>query len=353
MIGTDLNLTLPDAGQTIATNTARTATCLAALEAAVADKATPAVISINAPLEMNGNALTEVSSAVFVSGNLSSTPGSLFYSGGDWYLVDSVGTIQITDNGAVNAAGIGGIVGDYGGVNPAKVSFDDASGEYRFTEDTGVYADLVADDLVLMGSAGSVRFSVDAAITTARTINIKSIPAAGCSFLVYDASDSSLKDGAAVDVTNELVSTNSITASDFKHTTVRSARFSMGNGNAAYLSNCGADSTGHHIVSTSSTWVWKGTALPLRAGDRITKIGVYVSTAVSGNIALQLEKTSDSAIGAGVHTYIFNPGTTAGLYSQAVAAPQTIAADEFYYLRINGDANGVTVRSVYIEWTHP
>lgn len=354
MIGTDLNLTLPEAGQTIATNTARTATCLAALEAAVADKATPAVININAPLEMNGNAITEVSSAVFVSGNLSSTPGSLFYFGGDWYAVDSVGAIQLTDNGAINAAGIGGIVGDYGGVNPAKVSFDDASGEYRFTEDTGVYADLVADDLVLNGSAGSVRFQVDAAITTARTFNVKSLPTSGCSFLVYDSSDNSLKDGATVNVTNNLVSTANITATEFKHgDKTFSKAFGVGAGAIV-----GALSFGEWFAGPPAGYRWQATSnavvitpiFNLRTGWRVKKIKVQGSSSLGSAIVYTVQRYDSSTALTATVTGGFN---TTGYMDATLDTPYVVQDGDTIYVRISTGSATTDFAEVRVTYDIP
>lgn len=57
MIGTDLNLTLPSTTETMATNIARIATALQSIEDSIAERVSPAGININAPLDMQGNAL--------------------------------------------------------------------------------------------------------------------------------------------------------------------------------------------------------------------------------------------------------------------------------------------------------
>ncbi len=217
MIGTDLNLVLPSLTEMMAENIGRIRTALSLIEDSMAQKATPAALDMTAPLDMQGNALVDVSSIVFTSGNSSETPGSIFYFAGDWYVVDAVGTIQITDAGQLNAASVGGIKGDYGGVNPAAVTYVDSSGQYVFTESAGVYADLVADDLILQGATGSVTFAVDAALAGTRTISIKSLPSSGKSLLVYDAATSTLEDNAVTRATNAALFTDIDVSGEIKH----------------------------------------------------------------------------------------------------------------------------------------
>ncbi len=351
MIGSDLNLDLPTLGESIATLVSKTAAALSAIEVSIADKATPAALNINAPLDMAGNAITEVTSVQFAAGNLPSVAGSIYYSEGDWYVIDSVGTIKLTDNGALNAAGVAGIAGDYGGVNPAAVSYDDASGEYRFTEAPGTYADLVAHDVVLNGSAGTVRITVNAAIATARVIDVKSLPAAGVSLLAYDPADSTLVDASTVTIDNALTVTD-ITATEYHHTGEH-RRFGMAP--AVLLTNCGlTNETGaQKLTSTGASWEWAGPAIPLRLGDRVVAFDIHVSTALAGNITVNL-MTYDNVTGAAsIDEYVFDPGTTAGTYSRTVAVPATITSTNYNYFRVRGATSGVSIRSILATYTHP
>lgn len=98
MIGTDLNLTLPSTTETMATNIARIATALQSIEDSIAERVSPAGININAPLDMQGNALTDVAALQFASGNVPSTAGSFYYYNGAWYAIDDVGTIQASSS---------------------------------------------------------------------------------------------------------------------------------------------------------------------------------------------------------------------------------------------------------------
>lgn len=77
------------------------------------------------------------------------------------YWVGLSGAVKITNGANLNASGIGGIGGDYGGVNPALVSFVDAANRYDFYDDAAglVWAHLRARSIYLSGTATGVNFA--------------------------------------------------------------------------------------------------------------------------------------------------------------------------------------------------
>lgn len=87
----------------------------------------------------------------------SSPVGALYNYGGDVWWVSPAGAVQITDGAAVNAAGIGGITGDYGGANPAQFRFVDADQEYYAYDNfgTGAWARVWARNFDIAGGASS------------------------------------------------------------------------------------------------------------------------------------------------------------------------------------------------------
>lgn len=285
MPGVDLNLDLPTGSDTMADVVSKTATALAAIEADLAADVVSSEIDINAALSFAGNSALDVGSLHLVAGNPPSAVGSLYYSSdGEFYLITAAGTVQVTASGSLDLAGTGGIVGDYG-LGPESVAYDNASGEYRFKEDTSIWADIVADDLVLMGSAGSVRFSVDAAITSARQINVKDLPAAGVSALVYDASDSSLKRSDVTRITNDLKATILDISGNLRH------------GERTYVQGFGVtlghDSSGETSVGAGVTALVNITA-PLLAGVSRVK-----------SISLLYDNNTNPSL-----TYVTKAGTT-------------------------------------------
>lgn len=168
MIGTNLNLDLPTLSDTLATIVSKTVTALGLIQDSIADKATPSALNITSALSLAGNQLTNVASATLTDGNNATVAGTIYYHNNEFYLVDGTGTIQLTSAGAINVSSTGTIGGDYGGSNPANVTYVNATAEYLFKKDGTTYADIVAEDyhhiaawereLVLMGQVnlGSV-----------------------------------------------------------------------------------------------------------------------------------------------------------------------------------------------------
>jgi len=192
MIGTDLDLDLPDLGDSLATIVSKTVVALSAIEDSHADLATPSALDINSNISFGGNHATNVGGVVLAAGNSPTAAGSFYYSGGKFYLKDATGVIQLSADGTINVSSSGGIGGDYGqGGNPAVVTYDDASGQYRFKESTGpdVWADLVVDDVVLMETSGtdSIRLSAPADVTTSYTLTLPAALAATSGPLRVDA----------------------------------------------------------------------------------------------------------------------------------------------------------------------
>lgn len=78
---------------------------------------------------------------ITVQGELVSPPASpvnrLTTFAGDFWYVGPSGAVKITNGASLNAAGIGGITGDYGGVNPAQFRFDDLNQRYDAYDDFG------------------------------------------------------------------------------------------------------------------------------------------------------------------------------------------------------------------------
>src|SRR5690349_12466118 len=124
MIGTDPGLDLPALSDTMAQMVAKTRQALADLADSIADKATPAAININSALSFQGNQATNVASVTLVDGGFATGEGSIYYHNGSFYAVDGSAAVKLTDSGNINITATGAIGGDYGGGNPATVTFD-------------------------------------------------------------------------------------------------------------------------------------------------------------------------------------------------------------------------------------
>jgi hypothetical protein len=354
VIGTNLNLSLPLAGDTMSSVVAKTAAALSAIQTSIADKATPAALNINAPLSLNGNALTQVTSLQLASGNANGTPGSIFYQAGEFWAVDSTGTaIQLTAGGSINIGGTGGFVGDYVASNPTGAAYNLASGQFRFTKSAGVWADLAFANAVLQGANGTVSLGVDAAVNTARTLNVKSLPTSGISLLVYNGATSTLEDAAVTSPTNPVptmtVGTLTVTG-DTKKT--YSDRFIVPLNPSASGTNVNVSASA--VSSTNTAWAYDTSMIPsLIQGDRIKTISVW-STVGGGTVTAALKKF-DAA--AGTVTTIESWSVTlptSSFTSHTLTSPPTVAAGERYYLSFSaGSASGAWITGIEGLKDHP
>lgn len=225
MIGTDLNLSLPTLADTYSIAIGKVATALQSIEDSIADRATPTGLNLTANLSLVGNHLTNVGGLILASGNIPVVAGSVYYNGTNFYVRDATGIIQLTAAGAINVAGVGGISGDYGGSNPATASYDEASGEFRFKEESTLYADVRVDDVILMepgaSPVDSVRLTAQA-MTTSYTVTFPAAVPAVQSLVQMSPAGAITTGGATVDHDITLAANRNFTVSGsgkYKHGT--------------------------------------------------------------------------------------------------------------------------------------
>jgi hypothetical protein len=365
MIGTNLNLSLPSLSDPLATIVSKITTALSAIQTSIADKATPAALNVNQSLSLAGNALTQVSTVQFATGNASQTPGSMLYYNGEFYVVDASGTmIQLTANGLINIGGTGGFVGDYVSSNSTGAAYDLTSGQFRFTKSAGVWADLVFANLFLKGTTGTVEVGVDNAITTSRTFNFKSLPTTGVSLLVYSGATSTLEDANVTAVTNTFTTVGPTFSSDFHHTDVRTREIPLSL--STRQDNCspstvsgtssGLDGILGYLTSTGSSWEWTSAshgAWGLRVGDRIKTIRI-VSKTIAGTHDFALYKLAASGGTVGTVTLVGNgSASTSNDHTTTLGSPVAIASGDRFFLDLSGTTTGNTITHVEIGYDHP
>lgn len=114
----------------------------------------------NSDLDLNGQALLDASYITLVNEGVSpvaSPSNRLTAYGGDVWWVSPSGAVQITDGAALNAAGIGGITGDYSGAGPMEFRYDTANTRYDAfaNQSTNTWAYVRARGFDIAGSATS------------------------------------------------------------------------------------------------------------------------------------------------------------------------------------------------------
>lgn len=335
-IGSALDLSLPLISDTLADVVSKTATALSEIQDVLEQRVTPASLNMNAALPMGGNQLTGVGALTLVEATNPTAAGSVYYDGGEFYAIDSTGTIQLTLNGAINVGATGTIVGDYGGANPARVTYDDASGEYRFTEETNVWADLVCDDVVLKSAAGSVRLGVTNDITTARSVLFKELAASGVSMFVYDTSTSTVEDAATKRATNEVLVTtlnasSNITAPDFKHTAHRYKRVPLVSDSRSY----GTSADELYFVSLSN-------------GDKLREIQIKAVKSTGAAMTVDIYRV---VLATEATTLIDNDTLATGSNTIIIADHTALGNYEDYLIAITLGDPSHEIHALGVAWT--
>ena len=353
MVGTDLNLTLPSASDPMATIIADIVTALTAIEDSFADLVTPAAMNITSGLSMGGNWLTNTGAVLFVGGNEPSAAGSLYYADDEFFVKTAAGTVQLTAAGVINVGSVGGISGMSGG---ASVSYDSGSEEYEFFSDIGVNADLKCNDLVLVGSAGTVRVGVDAALTGNKVVRFKSVPTSGVSLMAFDAAATAIQPASTAKITETIeftatnVDTLTVTTAN-KHSYTASKRVPVHNGIDGISSAITSESYNGVRVNGSRLW---HQLLDMQVGDRITEIRVRHNKATTGSSAFQLWTIYDDGVSGDTLVQTFN-STTSGAQTTTctISSPVTVAEGEAMMFMWTGADDTDSLNAIAVDWIRP
>lgn len=295
MIGTKLNLNLPKVDEPLSSSMAKIRVALSAVQDSIAEKASQAGISVTGNMDFSGNGAVNVSKVVLASVSAPTAAGSLYYSGGSLWFIDSTGAVQITVGGVVNS-GTTGFTGDYG--QPGILA------GANFDADTGTYHFYSAEGEVTYGDLKANEFS---GVDYLHTNNFH----------------------AAVSITNPQTLTNA----------------SLAPLTGGELSNV--------VKASGASWVWTSQShgsWGLRSGDRVTGVRYDLSTTASGTYTVTLFKQGASE--TIVDQWTFAGGSPVSA-THTVASPVTIVDGEYWYVSITGPNNTDVLRYVGVNYTHP
>lgn len=376
MPGTDLNLDLPTLADTMADVVAKLVIAVETIETDLEPRITAGELDINTELSLGGAPLTNAG-GVRLTGGATDVEGSIFEEDGDFFMVTGAGVVRITQDGGINVASAGIIGGDYGSGNPAALNYDDGAGAFDFSEDPSVWADVRVNDVVLNNqtTSGKVTLHVDDAITTARSINVKTLPASGVSALVYVAATSTLETADTARVTADLKVTNvdatgttALAATSTAALTVAGNASVSGNmtvagsvnhgvyeivlpldsasleGSASFLTKTWSNVTAAYAFNTELLFrVW----VPVRVGERVTEVRLTYQNDNNGTGSEYPSIRLYSLAPGGVITQIGSQEAfgTAGLNGSGtitltISAPVTVAAGTQFFVWARRKANG-------------
>lgn len=156
-------------------------------------------------LDMNSTPILNAQYVQLYTGSSSGAPyNRLAQVGGDLYWVNSAGGVRITSGSTLDASSLAGIIGDYGGGNPAKVEFHDGTETYRFWDDQSLSQWAIVKarrfDVVDEATSRSVNITPKATISASYGLQLPpATPAAGNSLLALNnAGDMALAESAAI-----------------------------------------------------------------------------------------------------------------------------------------------------------
>ncbi len=358
MPGIDLNLDLPTLADPLVDVVSKLTTAISTIEDDLADQITSGEIDINATLSANGQALINVG-GLQLAGGVSTTTGTLYTDGQDLFYRSAAGTVQITAAGAIDVASLGTIGGDYG-AGTALVTYDLASQEYRFFHDpANTYADLVADDMVVMTSfgGGSVRIGSDPTITTARSFIFKDLPTAGISCLVYDATTSTVEDAQTSRITNDvkvttLNASGNVTANDSKHVIERVRKLHPAQG---WVSTGTVTKTASLYGLVQFTVIGDGIySIPagLSSGDRAKIVHMRLNKSSGGDITVEVWRVGYLETGTLIQSFTYS---TAGIgnITCTITTPVTLADGEDIVVVVTCAAVGDQIRNGAVWFDRP
>lgn len=353
-IGSNLSVTLPTTEDTFVDIVAKLSAAIELLAEVLEAPIDSGSLDITTALTLNGAPIINVGGLRLVGG-LSTQPGTMYIdSSGELHVVTTVGDIQITSNGDLNVAALGTIGGDYGGGNPATVTFDDTSGEYRFQEDTNDWATIVAETFIakVNGGAGSISFGALSSITTARDFKIKSLPASGVSGLAYEASSGGVVDANQTRETLTHKFTNiDITGEIFRGEQTQVIPFGpaqLGGATSLLAQDPTFGGSGAAVawVLPASNNVVQGIKHSLPVGTRIKSVYIQGTSGVAAS-SIQLWKQNYDS-GTNVAVTLTGGFHTVGYVNIAINTPFELAANEQLIIKVAAGAADIKLTHIAI-----
>ncbi len=354
MPGQPLDIVYPVLGDPIATALGKILAALQTIQADLEPLVVPSEFDWISDLSAGGHALTSLSRVGLE--NQASTSGratgDFFAFNGNFYGQTSGGLVQFTSGGVINAAGIGGIVGDYGGANPARVTYVDASGEYVFTDDTNDWSTLQVDDIKLRASGTFVTLGAQAVASPASWL-FGATPASGVTFVTVDNSGNV---GAVGTIDQAITTSANITltgSADIK--TPDRVRVLPAVVHNNEVGNCGNDLVAAAGVVVNVAPARFRMQLPgFLVGERFKSVTARFIKTSGGTASIEVYKSTTGAVtpalvsGTGSTTAV---GATSA--SVSLTSADTVATNEFFSVAINMPAGGDICLGVEVTYDRP
>lgn len=269
---------------------------------------------------------------------------------GDLYWVTSSGTLQITSGTALNASGIGGIGGDYGGANPAKENFVDATSTYEFYDDFGglIWGYTKSKGHYFVSTADNSKYAfVQYGGSGTPTYKLPTAPPGANNSAVSLDSTGQFSTGT---ITNDIVLSGTTKVQHGNRSIVLNLSEAVTTGGSLGVAYGGA--------ANRSGYVTIGAAFPLSVqvaisgvlvGQRLQSVAIRHNKTTAGNTTFRVFKAVD---GSNTALSALSTDNTATTHTTTVSltSPYSVAAAEAYYIDISHPVAGDTVYGIQVTY---
>lgn len=300
----------------------------------------------------NNDILNAHGVGLYPQASATSDTGVIQNIGGDLYWVSTSGAVQITTGADINASGIGGITGDYGGVDPAQLRFVGADQTYYFYDDysTGAWAYARARGFEIAGGATSTaRVRIIWAGSSSYTITLPTAAPAARAMLQMDTSGN-------ITATNTLATNQSITLAGtgtYKHgdhqiTQNAAVAFRQYNGTVTQTGNIGT-ALGVQLSASGGQAVFYVTGL--KKDDRIKSIRLAGTASVEPTTLAVYDQVDNAMAGLAVT----KTGTiTGGVATLTLDSPLTLGSTgENVFIFVVASSSTVTIYNLTVTYDRP
>jgi hypothetical protein len=308
----------------------------------------------NSAMNMNGQAITNVGYLTFVNGTVSpaASPSSrVEVYNGDFWFISEAGAIQITAGTALAAASLGGIEGDYGGVNPAKMRYNAAGQRFEAYHDYSTttwarYRGYGVDIAAGATSANMAQLRYSGGSTLTFNLPTTLAPAGTSTVLTID-------DAGAMGVGSVTGKITFTGTGDIAHPdkTVTISGIS-GFASVGTISRSAPSSTLIAGVMTAGATAHFELSAKLNKGDRIKAVKVWFGTSAD-NPTLTIVK-QNHATGAAVASSVSGgPIVSTATSTCTITTPTALVAGDVYQLKISTLTDGIAVHTIEVVYDRP
>lgn len=319
---------------------------LNALIAAIQPKLTPAQLNFNQQVTFQNQNLVSIGALNLYDRTTidTSAVNSIQAVNGELYFIDGAGNnIQITSGGALNAAALGGITGDYGGGFPNSiVAANQAGNFYSFSTAVGTYSYLKCLGLIMTNASGNTaQLGAPSSLVNHTATWLASLPAAGNEILmisnlgVMSHGGVSSVSGFTVTASEDLIfsGTGKIRHGTYEFPQNLAHNTIAGGAPVAALAGLGLTAAGTIKLSGANG---------LKVGSRIIGFKVSTSRTNAGTMNMDMYRVTTAGVATLVQS--FTRVTVGGWAQQTntLGTPLVVATGEHYFILI-ADSAGASV----------